>query len=72
MIDWVSLVLIALMIYLFGKAEFYKGILAERKDTDFNNKHSAEKIESDRYMLLFAIMFVLFLVEHNYPLLGSF
>ena len=55
--------MVAPLIYFFGKAEFYKGILAERKDTDFNNKHSAEKIESDRNMVLFAIIFVVFLVR---------
>jgi len=67
MIDWISWVLVALLVFFFGKAEFYMGkfeaILEERKETKAQNLFHEHLKTHKRNMAYFAIIFAVFLVR---------
>ena len=75
MIDWVSLVFIALLIYCFGKAEFHKGKIAGRVNQKSDEEDRDDKHESDKAMTFFGLFFLIFMFHLFFPdlkdLLGS-
>ena len=67
MIDWVSLVFIALLIYCFGKAEFHKGKIAGRVNQKSDEENQVDKKESEKAMTFFGLFFVFFMLRTIFP-----
>ena len=70
MIDWVSWVMIGFLVFFFGKAEYIRGDLNNYKEHGHDTseeKHHTDHLqkEKDRYMQLFAILFVIFLLRES-------
>ena len=70
MVDWVDVVLVALLVFFFGKAEFYKGkfeaMCEERKENFSSNMfHEYTKI-ANRNMIYFAITLVIVIVRASF------
>ena len=75
MVDLVSLVFIALLIYSFGKAEFHKGKIAGRINHKSDEEDQDDKKESDKALTFFGLFFLIFMSHLFFPsledLLGS-
>ena len=70
MIDWISWVMIALLIYFFGKGEYAHGYLDNYKefkhDKSVERHHSKQLTkDTDKYRAYFAIVFAVFLLRET-------
>ena len=66
-IDWVTLVFVALLIYFFGKAEFYKGKIEASSYPKDSDQYIDDKNESDTAMTYFGIFCLIFTLSILFP-----
>lgn len=70
MIDWVSWVLIALMIFFFGKQEYIRGDLDNYKNHGHDKSkdgHHLEHLQKEvnKFMAYFAVVFLIFILRES-------
>jgi high-affinity Fe2+/Pb2+ permease len=71
MIDWVSWVLIALMLFFFGKQEYSRSQLDSYKEHNLDKSkdgHASEYFqqEQNKYMAYFALVFLIFILRESF------